>query len=401
MQGFLGEVTLHVGQVLPFNRTGQVSIKRNLEKSADNLAVSGCLVLQLASEYPPRGVGAASAGAPPPQSVSIPSQRSASPHQAFSPVSGISQYAPQFPLSARASAIQSPVSPQVLSPIMRSPSARITMHPHQLTPAHPSALGRRPTSGPAWRHAGDQEPQQLRPANERAGLGRSMTIAQHRQVAASLRPADEVMGAVAMDEQISGGIQGLRIAEGPVRPRTQTSNSAQTESQDRRPLPAGWDLKFAPNGKPYFVDHNSRRTTWDDPREPLPTREDGQARPAGVGPSESPQSRADPPATSTGPSSLGTAANLAATDISPTPARSDTTQTPEVAPVDLWQVLVGPQHSVLSALVVIEVQQHRAHLHLLQYRQTLRCLKSSSGLCRAAGKFGRRRAANLTGLTTT
>lgn len=33
-------------------------------------------------------------------------------------------------------------------------------------------------------------------------------------------------------------------------------------------LPAGWERKFTPEGRPYFVDHNTRTTTWVDPRRP-------------------------------------------------------------------------------------------------------------------------------------
>ncbi|KAI9607674.1 hypothetical protein KEM48_003584 [Puccinia striiformis f. sp. tritici PST-130] len=32
------------------------------------------------------------------------------------------------------------------------------------------------------------------------------------------------------------------------------------------PLPAGWEQRFTPEGRPYFVDHNTRTTTWVDPR---------------------------------------------------------------------------------------------------------------------------------------
>ncbi|KAF8930918.1 hypothetical protein BGZ58_007936 [Dissophora ornata] len=32
------------------------------------------------------------------------------------------------------------------------------------------------------------------------------------------------------------------------------------------PLPAGWEQRFTPEGRPYFVDHNTRATTWVDPR---------------------------------------------------------------------------------------------------------------------------------------
>jgi E3 ubiquitin-protein ligase NEDD4 len=32
------------------------------------------------------------------------------------------------------------------------------------------------------------------------------------------------------------------------------------------PLPQGWEQRFTPEGRPYFVDHNTRTTTWVDPR---------------------------------------------------------------------------------------------------------------------------------------
>ncbi|KAL0163149.1 hypothetical protein M9458_042545, partial [Cirrhinus mrigala] len=27
-------------------------------------------------------------------------------------------------------------------------------------------------------------------------------------------------------------------------------------------LPPGWEMRIAPNGRPFFIDHNSRTTTW-------------------------------------------------------------------------------------------------------------------------------------------
>ena len=28
----------------------------------------------------------------------------------------------------------------------------------------------------------------------------------------------------------------------------------------------GWEMRVAPNGRPFFIDHNNHKTTWDDPR---------------------------------------------------------------------------------------------------------------------------------------
>ncbi|KAF8338279.1 uncharacterized protein EI90DRAFT_2908891 [Cantharellus anzutake] len=31
-------------------------------------------------------------------------------------------------------------------------------------------------------------------------------------------------------------------------------------------LPSGWEQRFTETGRPYFVDHNARTTSWRDPR---------------------------------------------------------------------------------------------------------------------------------------
>lgn len=32
------------------------------------------------------------------------------------------------------------------------------------------------------------------------------------------------------------------------------------------PLPEGWEIKFTEKGQRFFVDHNTKRTTFEDPR---------------------------------------------------------------------------------------------------------------------------------------
>ena len=34
------------------------------------------------------------------------------------------------------------------------------------------------------------------------------------------------------------------------------------------PLPSGWEMRMTNTGRIYFVDHNTKITTWDDPRLP-------------------------------------------------------------------------------------------------------------------------------------
>lgn len=38
------------------------------------------------------------------------------------------------------------------------------------------------------------------------------------------------------------------------------------------PLPPGWEIKRTPEGLKYFVDHNTKTTTFVDPRPPYATK---------------------------------------------------------------------------------------------------------------------------------
>uniref|UniRef100_A0A6Q2YRK1 HECT-type E3 ubiquitin transferase n=1 Tax=Esox lucius TaxID=8010 RepID=A0A6Q2YRK1_ESOLU len=35
-------------------------------------------------------------------------------------------------------------------------------------------------------------------------------------------------------------------------------------------MPAGWEVRSAPNGRPFFIDHNTKTTSWEDPRLKIP-----------------------------------------------------------------------------------------------------------------------------------
>ncbi|XP_058472773.1 E3 ubiquitin-protein ligase NEDD4-like isoform X6 [Solea solea] len=51
-------------------------------------------------------------------------------------------------------------------------------------------------------------------------------------------------------------------------------------------LPPGWEMRIAPNGRPFFIDHNSRVTTWEDPRlkYPVHMRSKSSMEPGDLGP---------------------------------------------------------------------------------------------------------------------
>ncbi|XP_013365717.1 PREDICTED: E3 ubiquitin-protein ligase NEDD4 isoform X2 [Chinchilla lanigera] len=42
-------------------------------------------------------------------------------------------------------------------------------------------------------------------------------------------------------------------------------------------LPKGWEVRHAPNGRPFYIDHNTKTTTWEDPRLKIPAHLRGKA----------------------------------------------------------------------------------------------------------------------------
>ena len=62
-----------------------------------------------------------------------------------------------------------------------------------------------------------------------------------------------------------GATGGASTPTGPGGPNSTVSGNNVTTAGSG-PLPAGWEQRFTPEGRPYFVDHNTRTTTWVDPR---------------------------------------------------------------------------------------------------------------------------------------
>ncbi|XP_068722860.1 E3 ubiquitin-protein ligase NEDD4-like isoform X2 [Montipora capricornis] len=56
----------------------------------------------------------------------------------------------------------------------------------------------------------------------------------------------------------------LSIDEGA--PSTDNTEASQSGTAAEELLPPGWAIQRAPNGRMFFIDHNTRRTTWRDPR---------------------------------------------------------------------------------------------------------------------------------------
>lgn len=103
----------------------------------------------------------------------------------------------------------------------------------------------------------------------------SMTLERRRHNAQSL-PTTEAAAAAAASTPSSSFHTPLSSST-PTQPSIASQLSGETASRQRtsstadagsgsRALPTGWEMRYTPEGRPYFLDHNTRSTTWLDPR---------------------------------------------------------------------------------------------------------------------------------------
>lgn len=71
-------------------------------------------------------------------------------------------------------------------------------------------------------------------------------------------------GVDAVDKELGGPSSASFGKQCLPQPTTETDNTPFHDTMGRK-LPAGWERCEDPNGKAYYVDHNTRSTTWFSP----------------------------------------------------------------------------------------------------------------------------------------
>ncbi|XP_014800133.1 PREDICTED: E3 ubiquitin-protein ligase NEDD4 isoform X1 [Calidris pugnax] len=118
-------------------------------------------------------------------------------------------------------------------------------------PAHPVLL---PTSSglpPGWEERQDEK-------------GRSYYIDHNSRTTTWIKPVVQI----ATEPSQLSAAQSISVGR---QPQATSSDSSQQSSQQQPEmeqgfLPKGWEVRHAPNGRPFFIDHNTKTTTWEDPR---------------------------------------------------------------------------------------------------------------------------------------
>ncbi|KAK1480052.1 E3 ubiquitin-protein ligase hulA, partial [Colletotrichum cuscutae] len=273
-QGFLGVINVRIGDVIELAPDADDQmLTRDLKKSTDNLVVHGKLIVNLSTNLTtPARAGQASSSRPslvPPAQGSSLSTLSAPaadarPGSAMGVPNGGPAPGSQVNLPHRPASMTSTGPPPAANggpPPARNSS---TLSPFE------DAQGRLPAG---WERREDN-------------LGRTYYVDHNTRTTSWNRPT--VAGAVEQrnDREAATQVERQRHQNrtlpedrtGASSPTLQAQQAAAQSANNATmmhtgatspgtgELPPGWEQRWTPEGRPYFVDHNTRTTTWVDPR---------------------------------------------------------------------------------------------------------------------------------------
>ncbi|CAN3376925.1 hypothetical protein DIURU_001700 [Diutina rugosa] len=259
-QGFLGVVNIRIGDAIDLSvPNSEETITRDLKKSNENLAVSGKIIVVISHK------GSATNGSVAP---------------APAPASSSSRSEPPA-----ASAMSERSAAAASSTTAATPSSQQT---RQFS-SFEDQYGRLP---PGWERRTDnfgrtyyvdhnsrtttwQRPALDESESDRGIQRQNATEAERRQHRGRTLPGESSSQASTPNSQngptISSTTGNVTVnstgGQAPVSPAAAISLAASgATTSGLGELPSGWEQRFTNEGRPYFVDHNTRTTTWVDPR---------------------------------------------------------------------------------------------------------------------------------------
>lgn len=243
-QGFLGVVNVRVGDVIDLSLpSSEETITRDLKKSNENLAVSGRVIIVLSHSSGPAGTTRTQRSTP-----AAPATPAAPTNNSFT--------------NANGAAAESHAARQYLS--------------------FEDQYGRLP---PGWERRTDnfgrtyyvdhnsrtttwQRPTLEQTESERGQQREDYTEAERRQHRGRTLPGEGTHSPQISNSATAGNVTvNANGSNQPVSPAAAVSMAATgATTRGLGELPSGWEQRFTNEGRPYFVDHNTRTTTWVDPR---------------------------------------------------------------------------------------------------------------------------------------
>lgn len=270
-QGFLGVINVRVADVIDLELGGKALLTRDLKKSNDNLVVHGKLIIDLNTNVStPLANEASSAPVVTPTVAPGPAASANSSTTPSSTMPVVSE-TPSITEPERVAPAAATPTPLVVTPATmdtattpQSATRTATMHNSPTARAVDSRsdeLGPLPTG---WERRTDH-------------LGRTYYVDHNTRSTTWTRPSNDPtvqrlnaeherarMNGIALADDFLGVEGGSGGANTPG--ATPVSAASNSTSSGAGPLPSGWEQRTTAEGRPYFVDHNTRTTTWVDPR---------------------------------------------------------------------------------------------------------------------------------------
>ncbi|CBQ68081.1 probable ubiquitin-protein ligase [Sporisorium reilianum SRZ2] len=315
-QGFLGVINIRVADVLDLELGGKRLLNKELKKSNDNLVVHGKLIIDLNTNVSTPINNNSTAG---PTNLLVPGTSNASSASLATPGSSsaarsdtrpsTSGSGAATPVAAAASATSTngdsssrPTS--TVDPVSSSASASAGAASSAAT-ATPAGVNSeaRSSAAPAAaapRTNGSQDTRSDEYGPLPAGwerrtdhLGRTYYVDHNTRSTTWTRPstnpsannaaaasssaadrqrhsnralADDFLGVNDGDTSRSSVAGSAINSPGAAAASANPLPASSSTTAGNGPLPAGWEQRHTPEGRPYFVDHNTRTTTWVDPR---------------------------------------------------------------------------------------------------------------------------------------
>ncbi|KKZ68150.1 E3 ubiquitin-protein ligase hulA [[Emmonsia] crescens] len=285
-QGFLGVINVRIGDVIDLDVGDDEMLTRDLKKSNDNLVVHGKLIVNLSTNLstpvpPQNGSLRPPLNAPPSSNLSHQQLRpqsstsaaGAAANQITSDQPTAATPSPMFPARAPSAATAATIGPPAGGP---SPAANGSTSSRANLSSFEDSQGRLPAG---WERREDN-------------LGRTYYVDHNTRTTTWTRPSQHY-SEQAQRTQLEANMQMERRAhQSRMLPEDRTGANSPNLPDSQQPgtppgaananppsvmatgattagtgeLPAGWEQRYTPEGRPYFVDHNTRTTTWVDPR---------------------------------------------------------------------------------------------------------------------------------------
>ncbi|KAL2841119.1 hypothetical protein BJX68DRAFT_246034 [Aspergillus pseudodeflectus] len=288
-QGFLGVINVRIGDVIDLQMGGDEMLTRDLKKSNDNLVVHGKLIINLSTNLSAPATNQANGL----HRTQLGSSTSSGLVPQVQPPGSVP---PPGPTSVDQSATASSASlnPQRV-PSATRPTSQSTAPPPNGAPPAPNG---QPTPRPNLSSFEDNQGR-LPAGWERRedNLGRTYYVDHNTRTTTWNRPSANYNEQTQRTQREANMQLERRAHQNRMLPedRTGASSPNLSESQPQAPsppagtsgpsssnmvsmmatgattagtgeLPPGWEQRTTPEGRPYFVDHNTRTTTWVDPR---------------------------------------------------------------------------------------------------------------------------------------